>query len=90
MVIRGGAPIQFVHGAGPETRDPSTTMDYVRECRVAGAPPRRRFPALARVAAAHRTVRYLAVNLLKLFSKSVPSGIRTRVTALKGLGPGPD
>ncbi len=96
MAIRGDEPIKIMRRAGHE--DIATTMGYVREAEnlVHTVGPSDVFPPLP------APVCFVARNRQKgpprglnfanstVEKGSVPSGIRTRVTALKGLGPGPD
>ena len=66
------------------SRDPSTTMGYVRERRVAGGSPRRSFPALTRVVAAHRTGSPLGRQTAEIIQqKASPAGFGQTCTSGK-------
>ncbi len=99
MAIRGDEPLRIMQRAGHA--EFSTTMGYVREAEtlgLAGEP----FPALPSLVAGEPETpstwgklrgsnanRQNQPALVSARNNSVPSGIRTRVAALKGLSPGP-
>jgi integrase len=95
MALRGDDPMKIMSRAGHD--DLETTMKYIRAAEVLGAgsnigPPFPPLPASLLVRTAERTESAKTWGQLGgIISRSVgvPSGIRTRVAALKGLSPGP-
>jgi integrase len=94
MAIRGDEPLKIMQRAGHE--DFQTTMGYVREAENLAHPVGEPFPPLPSILLVSQDESQESPATWGLLREttwkknSVPSGIRTRVTALKGLGPGPD
>ncbi len=94
LALRGDDPMKIMQRAGHENM--STTMGYIREAEnlvnapgeVFAALPPALFVSPAESPEGPGTWANLRETTWK--KRSVPSGIRTRVTALKGPGPGPD
>jgi len=93
MALRGDEPLKIMRRAGHCSL--STTMIYVREAENLEHPvgePFGALPAPLRESSGETSEGPATWGLLRgnyYGNRSVPSGIRTRVTALKGLGPGP-
>ncbi len=93
MAIRGDEPLKIRRRAGHENM--ATTMGYVREAENLVTPVGHPFPALperlleSSLESSEGPATWALLRGSTYKRKGVPSGIRTRVTALKGLGPGP-
>jgi integrase len=94
MAIRGDEPIKIMRRAGHENI--ATTMGYVREAENLVTPVGEPFPMLppelteSSAESSEGPAKWGLLRESTYKKRGVPSGIRTRVTALKGLGPGPD